>query len=579
MGGEMTKQTIGLAVLMALFCAIPARGQDIHAAASEGDLAAVSALLSEHPDQVNAVNEDGATPLHLAAARGHAEVVRFLLGNGSDISAADGRGFTVLQAAVRGGHEEVVELLIAEGADVDAKNENYGLSAVDFAFQAECRSGGVRMTGLLVSKGAEFDANGAVRGPVLRLDMAVICGNLEMVRFLIERGADVNAETGYPLTPLASAAAGGKADIMRFLLESGADVNALGTYGVPATWFAVSKGQAEMVEMLLAGGAGTDFTDEIYGRNLLQLAALNGYLDIVTLLLSYGAPVNDLDNSGSTALQYAARYGHERVADLLIEHGATVDVGLIENYDRSPGLTRELKQGEAVAWYLKNRGWAIRTQNHMLVFDAEEFAITRPAEPSLTNGFLTPADIGTQDVIALYTAYHGEIGEPAYIHEIEDSLTSITYVHNQGDRWRGSDRTVYMSPGEEGAVDDMEISTVAVTEEMTSLGYLVEVDSLVIYYAGFRAEDLDKYKQEIDRLAGRTARVDLAFLPLIEAEEDESDFKYFLEALEPDAVFVLDPNRREHLFPGMAERVKAWGYDAKVFAAQNPGDMFIYPER
>jgi len=84
-----------------------------------------------------------------------------------------------------------------------------------------------------------------------------------------------------------------------------------------------------------------------------------------------------------------------------------------------------------------------------VLFDAEEFGVTRPTEPSLANGFLTTQELGDQNIFAIYTSYHGEPGEPAYIHTIEDSVASITYVHNEGDPWRGSEKTVYMKPREE----------------------------------------------------------------------------------------------------------------------------------
>jgi hypothetical protein len=285
------------------------------------------------------------------------------------------------------------------------------------------------------------------------------------------------------------------------------------------------------------------------------------------------------DSIGKTPLHYAARYGHRQLAGRLVEFGAARPGDLVENYGRSSHLTRPIVDGEAVAWYLFNRGWAIRTSNNVIIFDAEEWGITRPDDPSLHNGFVTPSDLRGLDVTGLYTCYHGEIGEPAYLHEIEDSLESVTYVQNAGDRWRGSDRSVYLSSMQDTTLGDVRVSTIPVTVEMTSLGYLVQVDGLVIYYAGFRAEDLEDFTQALDFFTERVDRVDMAFLPLIEADEDDSDYRVFLEKLNPRAVFVLDPNRRDGEYGRMRNKAFGWGFEPEVFTAENPGDVFVFNRR
>lgn len=253
---------------------------------------------------------------------------------------------------------------------------------------------------------------------------------------------------------------------------------------------------------------------------------------------------------------------------------------------RSPATAQEpfdidgrLNEGQAVAWYLANRGWAVKTANHFIIFDAEEFGVRRPGRPCLANGFLTPEEIGDHHVFALYTCYHGEIGQPAYIHQIEDSLAGITFIHNKGDRWRGSQKTMYMDPAETREVGDLDVTTIAVTKRMTSLGYLVHVDGLVIYYAGFQAEDLGEYKTGIRALARESERVDLAFLPIPEPGHKPEELFFLLRAFRPKAVLLLDPNRREHLFQGVAQSIRSAGFDAPVHCAEHPGDHFLFPSR
>ncbi|UCC72538.1 MAG: ankyrin repeat domain-containing protein [Gemmatimonadota bacterium] len=525
----------------ALLGAAPVRAQDGHVAARAGDLATLEALLEQDPEQVSTVDENGRTPLDFAAGFGQEEAVRLLLQRGADINAADAAG----------------------------------MSAVDFAFFTERGSATARLTRLLVSEGAEFDANATLFGRARRLDLVISPGNIELTRFLVEQGADVNA-IAYVLAPLESAAARGHLEIAEFLLEHGADVDLRGNDGNPPLRWAVERGHTDVVNLLLKHGAALDFREELYGRDLLHIAALNGHLDIVRSLVSHDVELNGRDDTGQTPLQLAAKYGHQRVADYLIEGGAVRPGNLEENYGLSPYLTRSMAPGEAVAWYLNHRGWAVRTQNHMLVFDAEEFGVKRPTQPSLANGFITPAEIGRLDVISFYTTFHASPGELAYVHEIEDSLASVTYVHNAKESWRGSERVVYVTPGEGCTIDDMGLVTIEVTQEMTSLGYLCKLDGLVIYYAGFRAENLDRFKQDLEFLAQHTDRIDIAFLPVAFSEgEGETDFRYFLERFRPRAVGLVDPSRREHMFGEVATTIAEWGIDAAVFAAANPGDAFV----
>ena len=88
-----------------------------------GDLGEVARFVAKGAD-LNAVDEYGNAPLHVAAEAGHAAVVEFLIAHGADMSAADSYGGTPLHLAAIDGHAAVVEYLIAKGADVNAKAED-----------------------------------------------------------------------------------------------------------------------------------------------------------------------------------------------------------------------------------------------------------------------------------------------------------------------------------------------------------------------------------------------------------------------------------------------------------------------
>ena len=91
-------------------------GEKMCKAAANGDLRSLRTLIVDKGASVNAGNCDGRTALHLAAAEGHHEVVKFLLKCRADVNAQDRWGGTPLQDATRGGHTRVEKLLQRAGA-------------------------------------------------------------------------------------------------------------------------------------------------------------------------------------------------------------------------------------------------------------------------------------------------------------------------------------------------------------------------------------------------------------------------------------------------------------------------------
>jgi ankyrin repeat protein/endonuclease YncB( thermonuclease family) len=105
--------------------------QTLFDAAYAGD-AALARTLIRQGSNINAVNDEGLTPLHVASAGGHKDVVRVFLAMEADPSIRDQGGFTCLHAAARNGHLDVVKLLVEFGASVEAES-NEGLTPLDVA--------------------------------------------------------------------------------------------------------------------------------------------------------------------------------------------------------------------------------------------------------------------------------------------------------------------------------------------------------------------------------------------------------------------------------------------------------------
>lgn len=161
-------------------------------------------------------------------------------------------------------------------------------------------------------------------------------GDLTAAREAVVHGAPVNQRLDGGTTALAMAAASANVDLARFLVEHGADVNAktapdMG--GLPPTHIAASVGSVEIVSLLLDHGASAASLDD--NRDTpLHLAALFGRTKVVALLVARGADVNALAAGDRTPLHLAASRGSKDTVALLIALGA--DRRLKDSEGRTP---------------------------------------------------------------------------------------------------------------------------------------------------------------------------------------------------------------------------------------------------
>ncbi len=146
---------------------------------------------------------------------------------------------------------------------------------------------------------------------------ASIMGHTEIMKLLLEKGADANAADNNAFTALIYSAAKGNADGTKLLLDSGAKVNTKNAHGETALIRAASVGSAEVVRILLGSGAEIEAeTNE--GGNALILAADNGHTEVVKVLLEKGANKDHYHKySPKIAYDYARQKGFRDIEELL----------------------------------------------------------------------------------------------------------------------------------------------------------------------------------------------------------------------------------------------------------------------
>ncbi|EJD73951.1 KH domain-containing protein [Loa loa] len=159
------------------------------------------------------------------------------------------------------------------------------------------------------------------------LNLAVSAGYLDLTKELVEiRGNPNYISTNNDRTPLMEACCAGHSDIVKHLLEHGADMNAVSATKNTPLIYASAAGNVECASLLLDYGCDITIRND-NGHCALMEAASSGYLDVVSLLVQHGFQVlpcnqSDLKVGLESALTLAAYKGHYDVVQYLLEKGA-----------------------------------------------------------------------------------------------------------------------------------------------------------------------------------------------------------------------------------------------------------------
>lgn len=150
--------------------------------------------------------------------------------------------------------------------------------------------------------------------------IAIRNGDAEMVTELLQQGVDANLQDGQGYTALMMAAREGSPDVVGQLLAHGAKVYLRNLYGETAVMLAAYNGHNSVIEQLVVRGAALGANGR--GWNPLMYAVYAGHAGTARLLLSYGVPVDEQTDAGLSALMLAAKNGCIDCVTLLLRLGA-----------------------------------------------------------------------------------------------------------------------------------------------------------------------------------------------------------------------------------------------------------------
>lgn len=314
------------------------------------------------PDEVdlNAVNEYGETPLHVAILEGRSSLVPTLLEHGASVMTSHPSGWSSLHLALQRGDTEMVDSLLKHGADPNRLGPE-GRSTMDLVLALDSppeqlnsllREGldphtkgpddrtpletvlakrDIRSAKFLITYGAD---------PGFALYNAAVEGDQEVFEMLLQVGAELNK--GPRESPLMAAVRGGHEKMVERLLESGVSAEQMGTEGQSALHLAVAMDHAKITRHLLVAGAdpngpynqpiSSDFSKRIrdrgyikwqfkYDRRItpLMVAADGGNLDLARALIDHGAKKNVWTKRKSYyVIGFAARREDVKMMQLLL---------------------------------------------------------------------------------------------------------------------------------------------------------------------------------------------------------------------------------------------------------------------
>jgi ankyrin repeat protein len=276
----------------------------IHQAASEGNIDRVRELLDSNPTLIESRDEGGRTPLRAAVFCGHTYIVLLLLKRGAKAELPP-----IHQAVLDGNIERVRELLDGNPTLIESWDE-------------------------------------VGRTP---LRTAAFCGHTDIVRLLLDRGANIEAATTGGWPPLLTAAQNGHTDTVRLLLYKGAKIETANSHGGTPLLYAAQQKHLEIVKLLAIQGANINMQTELARRvfavtspeirlyltetaprtllptQFLLQAARGNWEELVVASVVEDADITATSLNGNTALHWAAFHGNVPMAKFLILHGAAVN--------------------------------------------------------------------------------------------------------------------------------------------------------------------------------------------------------------------------------------------------------------
>nr|WP_284703690.1 ankyrin repeat domain-containing protein [Clostridium swellfunianum] len=306
------------------------------------------------------------TPLDCAIANGNKEICELLIKNGAKVDSGN------IALAITKGYKEICGILIKAGAKPSTTTLNYAIRSKDMklfdyllkngaipdkeTLEEVVRLGNIEifertlpmvkdlhvdylgrllhyavssnneiMCKCLIAKGANVNYEGANIFSSI-LSTASSSGNLDIVKMLIDAGANIEGFSNGSDSPIYAASSSGHLDIVKLLIGAGASIEGSSITTRPIAG-AVSRGHLEVCKLLIENGACLDFCDD-KNQSLLLIAIGTCNIELISYLLEMGVDVNSQDKYKHSALHdlFYKKKNKVEICKLLIDYGINVNL-------------------------------------------------------------------------------------------------------------------------------------------------------------------------------------------------------------------------------------------------------------
>ncbi|WP_157143635.1 ankyrin repeat domain-containing protein [Brachyspira pilosicoli] len=228
----------------------------------------IAKLLIEHNSDINIKNKDGKNMIMIACEKGNEEMFNILIENNADINEKSSWGASALIYASENGNLNIMQYLIDNGIDVNGKADDNGDTPLLWAVTGE---NPYEASKLLIENGANVNATnyGGVAPATI-----LAASTPKVVKLLKDNGADLDTKFLDYYPPIAIAAGAGNLEIVKALVENGADVNYYpNDINYTAIFHAIDQHNYEVAEYLFKNGVDLNIKmkpDNDYGRSIKE---------------------------------------------------------------------------------------------------------------------------------------------------------------------------------------------------------------------------------------------------------------------------------------------------------------------
>ena len=287
-------------------------------------------------------NRDGDTALLLAANLGRINIARRLIAAHANINARNYEGLDALRIAIKKNFTETTKVLIESGAQVG--NKTFSPENVPIIIASENENPNI--VKLLIDAGADVDERNENQDTALKI--AVLKNNATITKYLIKAGADVNFKDANAVSLLHLATECGNVEIITALIAKGANLDSKSELNETPLYIALKNSQRDIFKLLLDAGANLNLKYE-NNRTLLQIVAAGEHWKMKWAwqeLLKHNADLNWQDDDGFTALMLSVNHKWHLsdeldLAKALIQKGAEANISSADGENLNSILAKQ----------------------------------------------------------------------------------------------------------------------------------------------------------------------------------------------------------------------------------------------